>query len=206
MTSFNAGATSQTIDVFIPDSSSSTGAGLTGLVYNTSGLTAYYRKGATGTATVLSLATQTVGGAWSSGGFVEIDATNMPGVYRLDLPDAVIDTAGLVHLYLQGAANMAPTLVRIDCRGVVSLSTQAKSDVNAECDTAITDASLGTAAELAKAVDRAGFILSILAGAIADAQTTGESYTITIDGDQFDVDYTGLDEDGNRSGATLTKI
>ena len=46
-----------TMDVFIQDSSSTTGDGLTGLVYNSSGLTCYYRRGATGTATALTLAT-----------------------------------------------------------------------------------------------------------------------------------------------------
>ena len=81
------GATDQTIDVFIQDSTSTTGGGKTGLAYNTAGLTCYYRKGATGSATALTLATQTVGGAHSDGGFVEIDATNMPGMYRLDLSD-----------------------------------------------------------------------------------------------------------------------
>lgn len=102
-----AGATSQTIDLFIQSTAVTTGAGLTGLAYNTANLTAYYRKGATGSATAITLATQTVGGAYSSGGFVEIDATNMPGMYRLDLPNAVVDTAGSVSLMLKGAANMA---------------------------------------------------------------------------------------------------
>jgi len=111
-----AGLTSQTIDIFLADSSSTTGGGLTGLVYNTSNLTAYYRKGATGTATAITLATQTVGGAYSSGGFVQIDSTNMPGVYRLDLPNAMVDTAGFVTLYLRGATNLVPTALRIDCR------------------------------------------------------------------------------------------
>jgi hypothetical protein len=115
MINIRAGLTSQTIDIFIPSSASSTGAGLTGLVFNSASLTAYYRKGATGTATAITLATQTVGGAYSSGGFVEIDATNMPGMYRLDLPNAAIDTAGLVHIQLKGATNMAPVLVRINC-------------------------------------------------------------------------------------------
>lgn len=115
-----AGLTSQTIDVFLADSSSTTGGGLTGLVYNTSGLTCYYRKGATGTATSISLATQSVGGAWSSGGFVEIDSTNMPGVYRLDVPNAVVDTEGFVTIYIQGASNLVPTALRIDCRPIPS--------------------------------------------------------------------------------------
>ena len=113
-----AGLTSQTIDIFLADSSSTTGGGLTGLVFNTANLTAYYRKGATGTATAITLATQTVGGAWSSGGFVQIDSTNMPGVYRIDLPNAMVDTAGFVTLYLRGAANLVPTALRIDCRAL----------------------------------------------------------------------------------------
>lgn len=115
-----AGLTSQTVDVFLGDSSSTTGAGLTGLVYNTSGLKCYYRKGATGTATAITLATQTVGGVWSSGGFVEVDATNMPGVYRLDLPNAAVDTAGFVTLYFSGASNLMATPQRVDCRALVA--------------------------------------------------------------------------------------
>lgn len=113
-----AGATSQTIDVFIQDSSVSTGAGLTGLVYNTASLTAYYRKGATGTPTAITLATQTVGGAYSSGGFVAVDGTNCPGQYRLDLPNAMVDTAGMVTLYLRGATNMAPCVMEIEVAAV----------------------------------------------------------------------------------------
>ena len=108
-----AGATDQTIDIFIQDSASTTGGGKTGLAYNTASLTAYYRKGATGSATAITLATQTVGGAYSSGGFVEIDATNMPGLYRLDLPNAAIDTAGSVSLMLKGASGMAPLPIEL---------------------------------------------------------------------------------------------
>lgn len=109
-----AGSTDQTIDVLIMDSSSTVGAGLTGLAYNTAGLTCYYRKGATGTPTALTLATQTVGGAHSDGGFVAVDGTNCPGQYRLDLSDTIVATAGMVTLYLRGAANMAPCTVEIE--------------------------------------------------------------------------------------------
>jgi hypothetical protein len=111
-----AGLTSQTLDIFLQDSSSSTGQGLAGLVFNSASLVASYRKGATGSRTAITLATQTVGGAWSSGGFVEIDATNMKGVYRLDIPNAAVDTEGFVTLYLYGATNLLPTALRIDCR------------------------------------------------------------------------------------------
>lgn len=113
---FIAGDTSKSIDVMFYDTSSTTGAGLSGLAYNTPNLKAYYRKGATGTATAITLATQTVGGAWTSGGFVEVDATNMKGVCRFDIPNAAIDTEGYTTFYFYGAANMQSTCVRVDCR------------------------------------------------------------------------------------------
>ena len=113
-----AGSTDQSIDVFLQDSSSSTGAGLTGLLYNSSGLTCYYREGATGTSTQLTLATQTVGGAHSDGGFVEVDSTNMPGVYRLDLSDTMVSDEGYNTIYLQGATNLLATAIRINLNPV----------------------------------------------------------------------------------------
>lgn len=102
------------MDVFLQDSSSTTGAGLSGLVFNTANLKAYYRKGATGTLTSISLVTQTVGGAWSSGGFVEIDATNAKGLYRFDIPDTILASspAAIVHFY--GATNLAQNFSELE--------------------------------------------------------------------------------------------
>lgn len=108
-----AGSTSKSIDLFIQDSSSTTGAGLAGLAFNTASLTAHYhRPGANPVA--ITLATQTPTGAFSSGGFVAVDGTNMPGMYRLDVPDAAL-AAGVdeVTIMLKGAANMAPLPVKI---------------------------------------------------------------------------------------------
>lgn len=120
MIPFYVGSTSQTVDLFLQDAASPTSQGLAGLVFNTAGLTCYYRKGATGSPTAVTLATQTVGGAWSSGGFVEVDATNMKGVYRFDIPNAVIDAEGFATLFFFGAANLMPSAVRLDCRPVPS--------------------------------------------------------------------------------------
>lgn len=109
-----ADATDQTFYVFIQDSSSTTGAGLTGLAYNTASLTCYYVR-TRGSATALSLVTQTVTGAHSDRGFVEVDSTNMPGLYRLDLPDACFATGvESVNIMLKGAANMAPVVLEIE--------------------------------------------------------------------------------------------
>ncbi len=108
------GATSVSLYLFIQDSSLTTGAGLTGLLFNTASLTAYYVR-PLGSATAITLATQTVTGAWSSGGFVEVSSTNMPGVYRFDVPDAVL-ASGVrsAVVLLKGATNMSPCVLEID--------------------------------------------------------------------------------------------
>lgn len=119
--SLKAGSTSQSVNVFIQDSSSTVGAGLTALAYNTASLVAYYtHAGANATATSISLATlAAVNSAYSSGGFKEISSTNMPGVYRLDLPDAVLATSKgpVVTVMLKGATNMAPCVFEIELTG-----------------------------------------------------------------------------------------
>ncbi len=63
------------------------GTPATGFTHATSGLVAAYARVGETVATI-TLVTQTVTGGWTSGGFVEIDATNQPGAYRLDLPNA----------------------------------------------------------------------------------------------------------------------
>lgn len=98
--------------VFIGNSSVTTGAGLTGLAYNTSGLTAYYCNEA-GSSTSITLATQTATGSYSSGGFVQIDATNMAGVYRFDIPNAVFASGSKSIVCIQ-ATGAVPTLLEYD--------------------------------------------------------------------------------------------
>lgn len=116
------GATSQTVYLFIQDSSSTTGAGLTGLAFNTASLVAYYVRGL-GSATAITLATQTVTGTYSSGGFVEVSSSNMPGVYRLDIPNTALATgADSVVIMLKGATNMAPVALEIDLDAMVDVS------------------------------------------------------------------------------------
>lgn len=111
--SLSGGMTSHRALIFIQDSSQTDGRGLTGLVFNSAGLTgSYVRPGAARQA--ITLATQTVTGAYSSGGFVQIDATNMPGWYRFDIPDAALATgARSVGIVLRGATNMAQVNIEI---------------------------------------------------------------------------------------------
>ena len=64
---------------------------------------------------------------------------------------------------------------------------------------------LGTATNQTAILDRVSFALSALAGACSDAQTAAETYVLSIGGNTYTVDYSGLDASGNRSTTTLTK-
>lgn len=101
------GATSQRIYFEVKDSTSTTGGLKTGLAFNTAGLTAYYVRNG-GLATAITLATLAAADSgWSSGGFKEVDATNMPGIYRLDVPNAALASgAESVVVTLKGATGM----------------------------------------------------------------------------------------------------
>ena len=77
------GSTDVTIPIILRSTTDNTE--VTGKIY--SDVTASYQR--QGEARVsIATTSQTVTGAHTDGGFVEIDATNMPGNYRFDIPDA----------------------------------------------------------------------------------------------------------------------
>jgi len=67
-------------------------------------------------------------------------------------------------------------------------------------------AGLATAANLLICNDRVAYALTALVGACSDAQTGAETYTLSINGSTFTVDYAGLDASGNRGTTTLSKV
>lgn len=116
----NKDATDQTFEMFVRDLR--TGQGLTGLAYNTSGITLRYQRSKSASVSV-TLATQTATGAHSDGGLVEIDATHRPGWYRVDSPDAAFATGvDDVGFTLYGAANMADSHAHIQLVDAVTVS------------------------------------------------------------------------------------
>lgn len=106
-----AGATSNVRRVKILDTAL-TGAGKINLLYNTAGLTCYYKR-SNGTASVaVALVTITTLGTYVSGGFKEIDATNMDGEYEFHPPDAAFAAgAQYVTFRFRGASGMVPTSI-----------------------------------------------------------------------------------------------
>ena len=110
------GSTSQSIELYL---------GATGLTASTAGLSARYNR--TRTASVsIPLVARTIAQAWTSGGFAEVDATNMPGVYRLDVPDAALAAgADDVTIVVRGASgtNGAVMTVKLSSGGLTSAQT-----------------------------------------------------------------------------------
>lgn len=102
------GSTGRSEYIYIIDSLSSTGLGKTGISFNTSGLNGHYVRNA-GSATTITFASQTATGAWISGGWAEVDGIRMPGIYRIDLPDAIFASGSdKAVVYIKGVANSIP--------------------------------------------------------------------------------------------------
>lgn len=99
--------------IFIADTSSTSGAGLANLLYNTNGLTCWYFAGDLNNDVQISLVSATLG-TFTSGGFVAVDNTNMPGWYELGIPNAALDGGNEVAIQLRGAANMVPVNIYIE--------------------------------------------------------------------------------------------
>ena len=123
-----AGKTNVSAFFYIVQDASNTSPGepITGLLFSdieTGGSASYARQGAV--RTDLTLVTQTVAGAHTDGGFVEVDATNMPGVYRCDYPDLAFATGAdevALQVVVVGSKNAvaAPLKVQlldVDLRG-----------------------------------------------------------------------------------------
>lgn len=150
------GATSKILEVFIQDSSSLTGDGLTGLAYNSSGLTAYYHRNTSSSSTAVTLVNMTVG-TFASGGFKEVDSSNMPGVYQFCLPDAAYASgADSVSVILKGAANMVPLPIEIELTGTDN------QDAVRFGLTALPNASAGTSSGLPSVSDVNAQVLDVL--------------------------------------------
>ena len=109
------GSTSVRTFIFIQDSTVTTGAGKTGLLFNTASLTCYRARSDDGNAggTAISLLTATLG-TFAQGGFKEKDATNMPGVYEFGIPDTALATgSNYVVIYFLLAGTIAPCVLEI---------------------------------------------------------------------------------------------
>ncbi len=116
-----AGATDVTVPVYFVDDDGGTAPGepTTGLLFSnieTGGSASYQRQGAA--RVDFALVTVAVAAAHTDGGFILVDDTNMPGLYRLDVPDLAFATGAdfVIIMCVAAAANnsiMRPLLVAL---------------------------------------------------------------------------------------------
>ena len=120
-----AGATNKSVYFYIVGDAShaSPGDPLTGLLFSdieTGGSASYARQGAARVdLTLITLASASA--AHADGGFIEVDVTNMPGVYRCDFPDAAWVTGVdqvVCHLVVASANNAAVAPILVDITNI----------------------------------------------------------------------------------------
>jgi hypothetical protein len=104
--------------VFVADTSSTTGGGLSGVTHASSGLVLEYRRQNQSTWTSVTAVSKTLG-TYVSGGIVADGS--LAGAYEVDFPDAAFaSSAGVewVALRIRGVANMLPVLIEIELDAV----------------------------------------------------------------------------------------
>jgi hypothetical protein len=105
------GSTSRLEHVFILDSTSTTGAGKTGLT--NASVTMHFFRPADTTVTPVTLSAGTLG-TWTTGGFKEVDAPNMPGVYEIGMPNAVFAATFNHSVVMIKGTGIAPVVLEYD--------------------------------------------------------------------------------------------
>ena len=113
-----------TISTSIQDSAATDGAGKAGLV--AANLTCYYSQVETDndvtTVEVTLSDLSTITDVHTDGGIIQVDATNLPGVYRLDLPDGVFAAnawSSIVMLKDSGSNDAAPVIMEFQLEPLV---------------------------------------------------------------------------------------
>ena len=196
-----AGSANVSLYVYFVDDDGGTAPGepTTGKLFSdieTGGSASYMRQGAA--RADFTLVTQTVAGAHADGGFVLVDDTNMPGLYRVDLPDAAFATGVdfvIIQMVMAAANNsiMRPLLVQLRDNPSVNVAQWLGSAAPALVGGRL-DASVGA---MASAVLTAAAIA-------ADAITNAKIATDAIGADEFA--QAAADKVFNSSGATLAEL
>lgn len=88
----NVKADSTSVSVPVYFQSSTTGLGETGITGSTSGLKIYYWRIGGSSTQITTTTLSAITSPYSSGGIKEVDATNMAGQYRLDVPNGAWTT------------------------------------------------------------------------------------------------------------------
>ena len=111
------GSLNRICHVFIADSTSASGAGKTGLAFGD--VTGYYMRPDKNAATAMTMMDITTLGTYAPDtsakcAFKEVDSTNMPGTYEVQLPDNVIAQGADNAVVMLRATGAVPAVIVID--------------------------------------------------------------------------------------------
>lgn len=194
-----AGSQNISLETFLLDATSSVGAGVTGILYNTSGLLARYYRTDTGPVNI-TLATQTPTGVFSAGGFTEISATGLPGLYRLDLPDAICAAgAESAVVYVFGPSNVVAAPIGLQFRSVPTTVETITSGSLADITDGIFNGLVDNTLTLQQFLRTVG---SMAAGQTSGGGTSTIVFKALNDGATTRITAT-VDSSGNRSSVVL---
>lgn len=186
---FIAGDTDKTIYLRLRDSS--TGLAQTGLVFDSAGAVCSFTLPLALRAAI-ALVTNTVDGAHTDGGFVEVDATNAKGLYRLDLPDAAIASGDF-------------SIISIEFDGIIEESVQIELHTRKVNVTQISDDSVA-ADNLELMFDGTGYIDTTAPSSRAQVDaigaTTGGALNFANEADNVDAPLQGITFDGVETSGT----
>jgi hypothetical protein len=163
------GSTSQSIELYL---------GATGLTASTSGLSARYNR--TRTASVsIPLVARTIAQAWTAGGFAEVDATNMPGVYRLDVPNAAFAAgADDVTVVVRGASGTNGAVLTVTLK-------YSQIDMSQSVPTSNTAHTIGDALNAARAYGFGKWVINGATLSLYASDNTTIIKTFTLDSGSY---------------------
>jgi hypothetical protein len=163
------GSTSQSIELYL---------GATGLTYQTSGLRAYYVRNRS-TPVQITLVNQTNNGAWNSGGFAEIDPVNMPGLYRIDVPNAAFASGSSdVTINVRGAAGTNGAVLTVNLA-------YTQVDMTQSVPTSNTAHTIGDALNAARAYGFGKWVISGTTLSLYASDNTTVIKTFTLDSGSY---------------------
>jgi hypothetical protein len=163
------GSTSQSIEIYL---------GLTGMTYQTSGLQAYYVRNRS-VPVQIALVSQTATGAWASGGFAEIDSTNMPGIYRLDVPNAAFASGSSdVTIHVRGVTGGDEFMMTVNLA-------YTQIDMTQSVPTSNTAHTLGDALNAARAYGFGKWVISGTTLSLYASDNTTVIKTFTLDSGSY---------------------
>ena len=162
-------STSQSIELYL---------GTTGLTYATSGLAAYYVRNQSAPVAI-TLVTQTPTGTWASGGFAEISSSLVPGVYRLDVPNAAFAAgASDVTIVVRGASGTNGAVLTVTLK-------YSQIDMSQSVPTSNTAHTIGDALNAARAYGFGKWVINGATLSLYASDNTTIIKTFTLDSGSY---------------------